>query len=68
MMYPSLWKGLIIGGAVVVLTTSKTVQKGIMKCGVKVYKGFTDSMAELKEEWEDAKAEVMLDKEKKASK
>jgi hypothetical protein len=37
-----------------------------MKCGVRVYKGIRGSVAELKEEWDDAKAEVML--EKKASK
>ena len=64
--YPSLWKGLLIGGAVAILVTSKTVRSGIMKCGVGVYKGIKGSAAELKEEWEDAKAEVML--EKKSSK
>ena len=66
MYYPSLWKGLLIGGAVVILVTSKTVRKGIMKCGVGIYKGVKDSAAELEEQWKDAKAEVML--EKKASK
>jgi|GEM_PF-6048857 len=66
MIYPSLLKGLLIGGAVAVLVTSKTVRKGIMKCGVGIYKGVKDSAAELKEQWEDAKAEVML--EKKGSK
>ncbi len=64
--YPSLWKGLLIGGAVVILMTSKTARRGIMKCGVGVYKGIKSSAAELKEEWEDARAEVML--EKKAEK
>ena len=62
MYYPSLWKGLLIGGAAVILVTSKTVRTGIMKCGVGVYKGVRDSAAELKEEWEDARAEVMLEK------
>ncbi|MBE9551728.1 MAG: hypothetical protein IMF13_06730 [Proteobacteria bacterium] len=66
MYYPSLWKGLLIGGAAALLITSETMQKGIMKCGVRVYKGIRGSVAELKEEWDDAKAEVML--EKKASK
>ena len=61
--YPSLWKGLLIGGAAVILVTSKTVRSGIMKCGVGVYKGVKNSAAELKEEWEDAKAEVTLEKE-----
>ena len=60
--YPSLWKGLLIGGAVAILVTSETVRKGIMKCGVGVYKGIRNSTAELKEEWEDARAEVMLEK------
>ena len=60
--YPSLWKGLLIGGAVVILVTSKTVRSGMMKCGVGVYKGIKNSAAELKEEWEDARAEVMLEK------
>lgn len=68
MMYPSLVKGLLIGGAAILLLTSKKVQKGIMKAGVSIYKGVKDSTEELKEEWEDAKAEVMLEKEKKASK
>ena len=66
MYYPSLWKGLLIGGAAALLITSETVQKGIMKCGVSAYKGIKRSAAELREEWDDAKAEVML--EKKASK
>lgn len=66
MYYPSLWKGLLIGGAAVILMTNKTVQSGIMKCGVGIYKGIKGSVAELKEEWEDAKAEVTL--EKKAEK
>ena len=66
MYYPSLWKGLLIGGAVAILVTSETVRKGIMKCGVGVYKGIKSSAANLNEEWEDAKAEVML--EKKAEK
>ncbi len=60
--YPSLWKGLLIGGAAVILVTSKTVRSGIMKCGVGVYKGVKNSAAELKEEWEDARAEVTLEK------
>ncbi len=64
--YPSLWKGLLIGGAAAILVTSETVRKGIMKCGVGVYKGIKSSAANLNEEWEDAKAEVML--EKKAEK
>ena len=64
--YPSLWKGLLIGGAVAILVTSETVRKGIMKCGVGAYKGIKGSAANLKEEWEDARAEVML--EKKAEK
>jgi len=51
---------------VVILVTSKTVRKGIMKCGVGIYKGVKDSAAELEEQWKDAKSEVML--EKKASK
>ena len=62
MYYPSLWKGLLIGGAVVALTTSKALQREILKCGVRIYKGIKDSTAELKEEWEDARAEVMLEK------
>jgi len=60
--YPSLWKGLLIGGAVAIVVTSETVRKGIMKCGVGVYKGIKGSAANLKEEWEDARAEVMLEK------
>ena len=60
--YPSLWKGLLIGGAVAILVTSETVRKGIMKCGVGVYKGIKSSAANLNEEWEDAKAEIMLEK------
>ena len=66
MYYPSLWKGLLIGGAAALLITSETVQQGIMKCGVRAYKGIKRSAAELKQEWDDAKAEAML--EKKASK
>ncbi len=46
----------------VILVTSKTVRSGMMKCGVGVYKGIKNSAAELKEEWEDARAEVMLEK------
>jgi len=38
-----------------------------MKCGVGVYKGIKSSAAELKEEWEDAKAEVTLEKETEKS-
>ncbi len=66
MYYPSLWKGLLIGGAAALLITSETVQKGIMNCCVSAYKGIKRSAAELREEWDDAKAEVML--EKKTSK
>ncbi len=62
MYYPSLWKGLLIGGAAVILVTSETVRREIMKCGVGGYKGVKNSAAELKEEWEDARAEVMLEK------
>ncbi len=62
MTYPSLLKGLLFGGAVVILVTSKTVRKGIIKGGVGIYKGVKNSAAELKEEWEDAKAEVLLEK------
>jgi gas vesicle protein len=68
MIYPSLVKGLLIGGAAVLLVTSKTLQKGIMKAGVSIYKGIKDSTEEIKEQWEDTKAEVMLEKKKKASK
>ena len=49
-----------------IVVTNETVRKGIMKCGVGVYKGIKGSAANLKEEWEDARAEVML--EKKAEK
>jgi len=47
---------------VAILVTSKTVRRGIMKCGVGAYKGVRNSAAELKEEWEDARAEVILEK------
>ena len=66
MNYPVLLKGLLFGGIAVILVTSKTARKGIMKCGVGIYKGVRESAAELKDQWEDAKAEVLL--EKKASK
>lgn len=54
----NFWKGALIGAALTLLITNETVQKAIMKGVAKAYSAAQDGVAELKEMFEDAQAEL----------
>jgi len=53
-----LWKGILIGAGIAMLLTNKTVQKTIMKAGMKAYRAAETGVEEIKEKAADIKAEL----------
>lgn len=51
-------KGVILGAAATYLMTNEKAQQAIMKAGVKLATEFAGGLAEMKERFEDAKAEA----------
>lgn len=54
----AFWKGAALGAGVAVLATSETVQKAVVKTVSKGMAAASAGVEELKEKFEDAKAEV----------
>lgn len=54
----TFWKGAILGAGVALLVTSETVQKAVVKTVSKGMAAASAGVEELKEKFEDAKAEV----------
>ena len=52
------WKGALIGAAVALLVTNETVQKGVVKTASKLTAAAQSGIEEVKEKFEDAKAEA----------
>ncbi len=59
------WKGALIGAAVTLLLTNESVQKGVVKTVSKVTAAAQCGIEEMKEKFEDAKAEAMAETETK---
>ncbi|MCG8549715.1 MAG: hypothetical protein MI799_04850 [Desulfobacterales bacterium] len=54
----TFWKGAILGAGVALLVTNETVQKAVIKTVSKGMAAASAGVEELKEKFEDAKAEV----------
>lgn len=54
----TFWKGAVIGAGVTLLVTSETVQKAVVKTVSKGMAAASAGVEELKEKFEDARAEV----------
>ncbi|HBT88769.1 MULTISPECIES: hypothetical protein [Desulfobacter] len=54
----TFWKGVILGTGVALLVTSETVQRAVVKTVSKGMAAASAGVEELKEKFEDAKAEV----------
>ncbi len=54
----TFWKGAILGAGVALLVTNETVQKAVVKAVSKGMAAASSGVAEIKEKFEDAKAEV----------
>ncbi len=52
------WKGALLGAAVALLVTNETVQKGVVKTVSKLTLAAQCGIEEIKEKFEDAKAEA----------
>ncbi len=52
------WKGALLGAAVALLVTNETVQKGVVKTASKLTAAAQSGIEEVKEKFEDAKAEA----------
>ena len=52
------WKGALLGAAVTLLVTNESVQKGVVKTLSKLTLAAQSGIEEMKEKFEDAKAEV----------
>lgn len=52
------WKGALLGAAVTLLVTNESVQKGLVKTVSKLTLAAQSGMEEMKEKFEDAKAEA----------
>jgi len=55
---PTFWKGALLGAGVTLLVTNETVQKTVMRGMTKMMTATSSGIEELKEKYEDAKAEV----------
>ena len=55
------WKGALIGAAVTLLVTNETVQKGVVKAFAKITAAAQGGIEEMKEKFEDAKAEAIAE-------
>lgn len=58
----TFWKGALMGAAVALLVTNETIQKGVVKTVSKVMAAASGGIEEIKEKYEDAKAEVEAEK------
>ena len=54
----AFWKGALVGAGITLLVTNETVQKTVMKGMTKMMSATSSGIEELKEKYEDAKAEV----------
>ncbi|PIE58675.1 MAG: hypothetical protein CSA33_01875 [Desulfobulbus propionicus] len=59
------WKGALIGAAVTLLLTNESVQKGVVKTVSKVTAAAQCGIEEMKEKFEDAKAEAIAESQTK---
>jgi hypothetical protein len=55
------WKGALIGAAVTLLVTNESVQKGVVKAFAKLTATAQSGIEEMKEKFEDAKAEAIAE-------
>lgn len=55
------WKGALLGAAVALLLTNESVQKGVVKTVSRLTAAAQSGIEELKEKFEDAKAEVQAE-------
>jgi len=55
------WKGALLGTAITLLVTNETVQKGVVKTMSKLTLAAQSGMEEMKEKFEDAKAEAQAE-------
>ena len=55
------WKGAAIGAGVTFLVTNESVQKAVVKTFSRVMAGASAGIEEMKEKYEDAKAEVEME-------
>lgn len=58
------WKGVVLGSLLTILITSETVRETLMKGVAKVWTGTKSGVEELKEKFEDVKAEILYKKKK----
>lgn len=63
----NFWKGALLGAAVTLLVTNESVQKGVVKTVSKVTAATKFGVEELKEKYEDAKAEAQAEAASAAS-
>ena len=59
------WKGVLLGAAAALLITSDTVQKAVMKGTASVWTAAQSGVEEVKEKFEDVKAEIQQKSAKK---
>ena len=57
----TFWKGALLGAAVAMLVTNETVQKGVVKSVSKLTAAAQSGVEEMKEKFEDAKAEAVAE-------
>lgn len=57
----TFWKGALLGAAVAMLVTNESVQKGVVKTVSKVTAAAQSGLEEMKEKFEDAKAEAVAE-------
>ncbi len=57
-MQPSLLKGLLVGAGIALVATNPKVQKTVVGTAIKVWSGMQESIEEMKEQVNDAKAEL----------
>ncbi|PIE73626.1 MAG: hypothetical protein CSA20_02130 [Deltaproteobacteria bacterium] len=55
------WKGALIGAAVALLVTNESVQKSVVKTVSRLTAAAQSGVEEMKEKFEDAKAEVIAE-------
>jgi hypothetical protein len=59
------WKGVLLGAALALLVTSESVQKTLIKGTASVWTAAQSGVEEVKEKFEDIKAEIQQKSEKK---
>ena len=57
----TFWKGALLGAAVAMLVTNESVQKGVVKTVSKLTAAAQSGVEEMKEKFEDAKAEAVAE-------